>query len=220
MRKNKTIAYEKYLSTSIDFVLKEADAIFYGNELSYKGSGKLKNTLTKITKKLDEIGVKYALTGGCALILYEYRRFTEDIDILVTKDNLLKIHEKLIGLGYLPVFRGSRGLRDPKTGVRIEFLITGEFPGDGKPKPVAFPNPDAVATEVRSIKIVSLATLIELKLASGMTGGYARANDLKDVYELIKIHKLDKSFVKKLNKYVQKKFIEILNEVRNERLHK
>ena len=55
---------------------------------------------------------------------------------------LSAIHAKLEGLGYVPPFSGSKNLRDTEHGVRIEFLIAGEFPGDGKPKPVAFPEPE------------------------------------------------------------------------------
>ena len=58
------------------------------------------------------------------------------------------IHAKLEGLGYVPPFSGSKNLRDAEHGVRIEFLIAGEFPGDGKPKPVAFPDPDDVGVEI------------------------------------------------------------------------
>jgi hypothetical protein len=71
----------------------------------------------------------------------EGSRFTEYVDILVGRDDLKRIHEKLEGRGYVPPFPGSKNLRDAQTGVRIEFLVTGAFPGDGKPKPVAFPEP-------------------------------------------------------------------------------
>lgn len=53
------------------------------------------------------------------------------------------------------------------TGVRIDFVIAGEFPGDGKPKPVAFPYPAEHLEPGSEIKVVDLKTLIELKLASG-----------------------------------------------------
>ena len=51
-------------------------------------------------------------------------------------------------MGYTPPFAGSKNLRDTKTGVRIEFIVTGGYPGDGKPKPVSFPDPAKVATEI------------------------------------------------------------------------
>ena len=48
--------------------------------------------------------------------------------ILVTRAALKQIHEALEGLGYVPPFTGSKHLRDAETGVKIEFLITGDYP--------------------------------------------------------------------------------------------
>ena len=95
--------------------------------------------LRRITRRLDESGIPYAVAGGMALFFHGYRRFTEDVDILVTREGLQTIHAELEGRGYLPPFTGSKNLRDAEFGVRIEFLVAGEYPGDGKPKPVAFP---------------------------------------------------------------------------------
>ncbi len=53
-----------------------------------------------------------------ALFLHGYRRFTEDVDVLVTRESLNKIHEELEGRGYLPPFAGSKHLRDTEFGVR------------------------------------------------------------------------------------------------------
>ncbi len=83
-----------------------------------------------------------------ALFFHGYRRFTEDVAIVVTAAGLKEIHETLEGLGYRPLFEGSRGLRDVESGLRIEFLVAGEFPGDGKPKPVSFPIPEAVKVDI------------------------------------------------------------------------
>lgn len=58
--------------------------------------------------------------------------------------------------------------------------LTGEYPGDGKPKPVSMPNPQTQFVEIDGIRFVSLEKLIELKLASGMTAG-DRLKDLADV---------------------------------------
>ena len=63
----------------------------------------------------------------------DFERFTHDVDILVTRDGLNAIHAKLEGLGYVPPFSGSKNLRDAEHGVRIEFLIAGEFPGTASP---------------------------------------------------------------------------------------
>jgi hypothetical protein len=65
----------------------------------------------------------YAIAGGMAMFLHGYRRFTEDVDMIVANDDLLTIHEALEGRGYLPVFAGSKNLRDTEHGVRIEFCL-------------------------------------------------------------------------------------------------
>ncbi len=117
------------------------------------------------------------------------------------------------GLGYVPPFSGSKQLRDVETGVRIEFLVSGAYPGDGKPKPVAFPDPAEVGVDRDGIKYIPLETLVELKLASGMTGGIHRQKDITDVIELIKVVNLPADFASKLNPFVRDRFVEIWTEL-------
>src|SRR4051812_19167823 len=165
-------------------------------------------TLQTITSKLDKIGVSYAVAGGMALVAHGYDRTTADVDILVTPEGLRIVHEKLDGLGYVPPFVGSKHLRDTTTKVKIEFLTTGGFPGDGKPKPVAFPDPASAAIEIDGIRFLQLPKLIELKLASGMTNP-GRLKDLADVQELIRVLKLNVDFDQRLDPFVRQKFHEL-----------
>lgn len=176
------------------------------------GESEVQKALTRVTAKLDELSIPYAVVGGMALVAHGYNRTTVDVDLLVTSDSLKRIHEQLDGLGYLPPFSGSKQLRDTLTNVRIEFLVSGQFPGDGKPKPVAFPNPEAVATRINGIAYISLPAIVELKLASGMSN-VARAKDIGDVVELIRLLKLDHAFGEKLNAYVVPKFRELVDAV-------
>jgi len=142
-----------------------------------------------------------------------FRRFTEDVDILVTPEDLDVIHDRLDGLGFVRPFSTSRKcLRDTANGVRIEFLTTGEFPGDGKPKPVAFPHPKDVFEIRDGIKVLQLPRLIELKLASYMTGK-ARSKDLGDVEELIRNLTLPKDFATQLHPYVAPLFVQKWEEI-------
>jgi len=113
--------YESELEVSFDVVLDEADRL-------YEGQGRLKRTYERLAKRLDKLNVPYSLAGGYALILHGVRRFTKDIDLLVSNEGLAKLHEGLIGRGYVQASPGSRNLRDAETGVRIEFVVTGEFP--------------------------------------------------------------------------------------------
>lgn len=83
-------------------------------------------------------------------------------------------------------------------------MTTGEFPGDRKPKPVAFPDPAAVAQQMEGIKIVNLPTLINLKLASGVTNS-GRLRDLADVQDLIRTLSLPAEVAEQLDPVVQAK---------------
>jgi hypothetical protein len=176
--------------------------------MHFEEASAVHRTLRRIAKRLDELGVPYAIAGGMALFLHGFRRFTEDVVILVTKDGLRLTHEQMEGLGYVAPFQGSKNLRDADTGVRIEFLVAGEYPGDGKPKPVAFPDPSAVGVERDGVRYLSLPKLIELKLASGLTNPL-RLKDIVDVQELIRLLKLPSDFADQLDPSVRDKFMEL-----------
>lgn len=178
--------------------------------LFFEGRGPVQESLQRIATRLNELGVSYAIVGGMALFRHGFRRYTEDVDILVTPEGLQKIHGALEGLGYVAPFAGSRNLRDAASGVKIEFLTTGGFPGDGKPKPVAFPDPAQAFTEMDGIRYAPLTTLIELKLASGMTSPN-RLRDLADVQDLIRTLKLPLELADQLHPYVRGRFQELWN---------
>src|SRR5882672_3779806 len=171
----------------------------YAEGLRYfMGRGKLNNTLTKLTADLREHGIDYMVIGAVALLAHGYPRFTEDIDLVLTAEGLEAFHRELIGLGYVPAFAGAKKrLRSTRDGVTIEVMITGEYPGDGKPKPVSIPEPSTASAEIDGIQIVTFEKLIELKLASGMTAAH-RLKDLADVQELIRIRQLGADFAEQV----------------------
>jgi len=187
----------------------------YAEGLRYfMGEGTLNKTLERLSKDLDERGIDYMVIGAIALLAHGYPRFTEDIDLVMTRDGLDKFHEELVGLGYAPAFPGARKrLRSTVDNVSIEVMTTGEYPGDGRPKPVSMPVPAEASTEIDGVKFVSLEKLIELKLASGISAP-DRLKDLADVQELIKIRKLDADFASKLDPYVRTKYLELEEAVR------
>jgi hypothetical protein len=185
----------------------ESDRFFQGN------SG-LHETLRNLQAKLDELGIPYVVIGGMALTAHGFARMTEDIDVLVTKADLKKIHAKLVGLGYKRAFEGSKNIRDTNTNVKIEFVLTGDYPGSGKPQPVSFPNPaDAEPVVLEGVKFVGLHRLIELKLASGMTGGPDRAKDIVDVQQLIKLLQLPRCVDEDLHEYVRGRYDQLWDEL-------
>lgn len=197
--------YENQLRRGGGAALKEASLFFMRQD-------KVHDSLRRITQKLSELGVPYAVAGGMALVAHGYDRTTVDVDILVNAEGLARIHSALEGLGYLPPFSGSKHLRDTQTSVRIEFLVAGQYPGDGKPKPIPFPEPASVSIDIDGIAYLSLPTLIELKLASGMTNP-GRLKDLADVQELIRARSLRRDYAAQLSPYVRAKFEELWDAV-------
>jgi hypothetical protein len=199
--------YEQRLRADFNWALREGS-------MHFEESSGVQKSMRQIAKRLDAIGVPYAIVGGMALFYHGYQRFTTDVDLLVTPEGLKLIHEKLEGLGYVPPFAGSKHLRDADTGVKVEFFTTGDYPGDGKPKPIAFPDPTTVRVEANGLWFLSLPALIDLKLASGMTSPL-RGKDLVDVQELIAVRGLDESFAEQLHPFVREKFTEIVRLIRD-----
>jgi hypothetical protein len=186
----------------------------YAEALRYfMGEGRLNNTLARLSSDLEDHGIDYMVIGAVALLAHGYPRFSEDIDLVMTAEGLKKFHSELIGLGYTPAFPGAKKrLRSTFDGVSIEVMTTGEYPGDGKPKPVSMPDPATASTRIDGIKFVTLEKLIELKLASGISAPH-RLKDLADVQELIKIKNLDADFANKLDPYVRAKYLELQDAV-------
>ena len=202
------IAFEDKMRAGGNQALEEAERFFMKDDAVHK-------TLRTITARLDELGIDYAVVGGMALVAHGYERTTVDVDILLTSEGNRRVREHLDGRGYVPPFAGSRNLRDTQTGVRIEFLITGEFPGDGKPKPVAFPDPAGVAVEIDGVCYLRLEKLIELKLASGITNPN-RLKDLADVQELIRVLNPPRAMGDGLDPFVRGKFFALWDGLQSE----
>jgi hypothetical protein len=192
------IAYEELLQRDFQLALREGDMFF-------RGEGAVQKTLRRIAERLDEIGVDYAIAGGMCLSRHGFQRFTQDVDILVTSEGLQQIHSSLEGLGYVRPFAASKNLRDAETGVRIDFLISGQYPGEGKPGPIAFPVPRDVATVIDGVRFVDLTPFIQLKLASGQASH--RGRDLDDVQDLIRVRKLPRELADQLHASVRDAYL-------------
>ncbi|MGE0549752.1 MAG: hypothetical protein AB7O24_24445 [Kofleriaceae bacterium] len=178
------------------------------SEAFFMSSDPVHEAMRRLAKALDDLDVPYAVVGAMALNAYGYRRTTVDVDVLITREGLDTFKARWLGRGYVEKFPGSKGVRDSALGVTIDFVIAGDYPGDGKPKPVRFPDPAAVALRGERIALLPLSTLVELKLASGMSTIH-RARDLGDVVELIKHAELSRELSEELDPSVRAKYLEI-----------
>ena len=165
--------------------------------------------MRRLADALQEMNIPFAIAGAMAANAHGHKRTTADVDVLMRAEDLQRFKQRWIGRGWTDNFAGSKGFRDAQHNVKIDVLITGQFPGDGLPKPVVFPEPETVSEILdESIPFVSLRTLIELKLASGMSASH-RLQDLSDVMQLIRANKLSREYAASLNAYVRDKFLEM-----------
>jgi hypothetical protein len=190
----------------------------YAEGLRYlMGEGQLNNALARLCADLEQHGIDYMVIGAVALLAHGYPRFTEDIDLVLTREGLEAFHRELVGLGYSPAFEGARKrFRATQGGVPVEVILAGEYPGDGRPKPVSFPEPATASVELDGVRVVTLEKLAELKLASGMTAT-DRLKDLADVQELIKARGLGSDFAERLDPYVREQYLRLWEGVERSR---
>ncbi len=121
-----------------------------------------------------------------------------------------------MGRGYVATHAGAtRSFRDSESTVRIEILVSGDFPGDRKPKPVAFPDPAGATTVVEGIRVLKLPALLDLKLASGMSAPH-RLRDLADVQDIIRARRLDEHFAEQLHPSVRAAYLDLWRALHNE----
>jgi hypothetical protein len=183
--------------------LKEIDMFFQGRDPVHQ-------TMRRTAKLLDKAGIAYAIVGGMALNAHRYRRTTGDVDFLLTAKGFEEFRKQFVSVHYDPIPGRKRRFTDRANGVTIDILVTGLFPGTGKPGPIAFPDPSAVGQVIDKYRFVVLPTLVELKLAA------RRYRDFGDVVELIRFNELNESFQERLHPSVRQDFIECLAEKRRE----
>lgn len=172
------------------------------------GEADVQRALERLAAVLDRKGIPYAIIGAMALNEWGYRRVTVDIDVLLNAEGLRELKAEVLGKGYVEKFPGSRGMRDTETNVDIDVVVAGEYPGDGKPKPVAFPDPASAAVRGQRVALLSLPKLIELKLASGLSAPH-RLKDLADVLELVRALSLPRDLSASLDASVRAKYEEL-----------
>ena len=157
--------------------------------------------LSSIVRDFDECGIDYCVIGSLAVRCHNYLRSGDDIDVLVSKQTYPKIEEFLIGNGYSRRPGSNRNLYLEFLGVRIplDIYVEGEKRKDGPP----LPDPKASRIKVLGRWYASLSLLLTLKI---------RADDLGDVYQMIRENELKAEFAADLEPDVREKFLEMLRE--------
>jgi len=174
----------------------------------FVGQAEVQKALEKLVRILEAEGVPYAIIGALALNEYGHRRVTIDVDLIMREEDLQAFKSRHLGRGYAERVVGTGKLLDTEFNVHVDVLSAGRFPGDDKPKPIAFPDPATTAIRGAPFAMLPIERWIELKLASGMVAPH-RAKDLVDVQELIKSAGLTRNVSQKLDPWVREKFLEL-----------
>jgi hypothetical protein len=174
----------------------------------FMGEAEAQQALYRLTAILESDGLPYAIIGAFALNEYGHRRVTVDVDLVMRDEDLQEFKRRHLGKGYAERTPGTGKLLDTTLNVNIGVLSTGRYPGDDKPKPIAFPDPATTAMRGERFALLPMPCYIELKLASGMVAPH-RAKDLVDVQELIRSAALSRDVAMDLHPWVRNKFLEL-----------
>ena len=176
------------------------------------GNETLWDTARQCHRALREAQIPHAVVGGVAVCLHGYQRNTVDVDVLVRRADADSVRTTLEQSGF-QWHAGAAEFRSP-SGVPVQCLLSGDRAGEGSE--IALPDPadSRAVTELEGLPVLSLAKLIETKIACGQGNLRRTHKDFADVVELIAAHGLGRAFAKHLHKSVRKTFRELVLRAR------
>ena len=175
--------------------------------------------IPKIARDLQEGGIYYVfpvfpLTGRENR--YGYCRTSLTLSVILSPEGLAIFCKNCVGRGYEYAVAGaSKAFRRTEDNLPLDIITSNEYPGDGLPKAVRFPDPATDYVVIDGIRTMPLPRLVEPKLASGMTGR-GRLKDLSDVQEPIRTLALPADFALELDPTVRAKFAELYDDLHGE----
>jgi Nucleotidyltransferase of unknown function (DUF6036) len=154
----------------------------------------------QVSGLIREHGLTAAVIGGVAVVLHGHTRTTLDVDVYAQDAERLKSVLESAGFTW-----DAPARQFSKDGVPVHLVTTTHMP-----------TPPAQYEDVQGIRTVSLADLINMKLASG-TANVLRAQDLADVIALMRAHALTGEYTPRINKPLRPDFRRLLDALAKER---
>jgi hypothetical protein len=170
------------------------------------------DTAVECHSALREASVPHAIVGGVAVCLHGYRRNTVDLDLLIGAPDQAKVRAALESHGYK--WSSKQAEFTSPSGVPVQFLLSGQRAGKGAEVYLPDPALPGATVELEGLVVLSLARLLEVKLACGLGSPRRTHRDLADVVELIAIHDLDKTFARHLHKSLRSAFRRLVDQAR------
>jgi hypothetical protein len=170
------------------------------------------DTATRIHQLLASAGVPHAVAGGVAVCLHGYQRNTVDLDLLVRKEDFDRIRT---------VFEKNNCIWDAdcaefrtSSEIAIHLLMAGDRAGPDSEVTLPDPRGTRCLVEVEGLPVLTLARLIESKIACAQGNLRRTHKDYADVVELIARHRLNSSFGRFIHKSLRPAFRELVRASR------
>jgi hypothetical protein len=147
--------------------------------------------------------ISHAFVGGLAVCLHGSHRNTTNIDLLLREED------------WGPAVHALQSeIVDHRKFRMIRYVSTGEPAGIGSE--VRFPDPsdERAISVIEGLPVLTLAKLIELKIACGLGKPRRTHKDFADVVELILKNRLNSSFARFLHKSVRATYRELVRKSR------
>lgn len=161
---------------------------------------------------LRKSNVPHAILHGVVVCLHGYQRNTVDLDLIVRRADQSRVREALENAGFTWSAEHAE-FRSP-TGMPVQFLLEGDRAG--RDSEVRLPDPAVpeTKTEIEGLPVLTLARLIEAKLACGLGNSRRMHRDLADVVELIVIQNLNREFARQMHKSLRATFRKLVVQAR------
>jgi hypothetical protein len=163
---------------------------------------------------LERAAIPHAIVGGVAVCLHGYQRNTVDLDLLVGSAAESAVRAALEAAGF-EWSQENAEFRSP-TGIPVQFLIANDRAGAGSEVRLPDPADTSAIIYLEGLPVISLAKLIESKIACGEGNLRRTHKDFADVVELIVKHDLRQSFARNLHKSLRKTFRQLVLRARGE----
>lgn len=167
-----------------------ADELLAGRDTMFEPQdlpGRYGRVIRALDRLLVAVGCPSVLGGGWAVWRHGFLgRVTQDVDIVIPAEFLDQILRTatVSGFDVLPRQPGRwPKLMHRDSGVQVDILPEGERPGTpARPASTTLPHPSSLGAAPDRLRYITLAGLIELKLAAGL------ARDEADVVELMRVN--------------------------------
>jgi hypothetical protein len=146
----------------------------------------MKKVLTAVLLELEKNNVPYALVGALAFAFWGHRRYTEDIDFLVRKDDVDRVKEIMQRFGYnifIDTQNATQYVHPLKEMLEVDFLYAAK---EASLKMIAEAR-GFVFTEGMSVKVAIPEDLIGLKLQAIMLNPGREPQDLADIAAIVSL---------------------------------